>query len=86
MNIQAIAPVGFTREQAPNRVQPKRENRDRAVTVQDLYESEDRIKAHNEAMIALQNQMWANIMLTAVKKNESQKSDNSKSDNNKTDK
>ncbi len=66
MNIQSITPVSFMRERSSVKVQPKRENTDRMATVQDLYESEDRIKAHQELLIHQQNQALANAMTLLV--------------------
>lgn len=66
MNIQPISSVSFARDRASIKVQPKRENTDRMVTVQDLYESEDRIKAHQEMLIHQQNQALANAMTILV--------------------
>ncbi len=58
MNIQAISSAS---------VRPvfgnvkRRENTDRAATVADIYEAEDRIKAHQEELIQQQNIQLANV-------------------------
>ena len=66
MNIQSISQVSFSKEQAPKRVPPRKENVDRYATLNELYESEDRILAQNEALIRQQNQALANAMVLLV--------------------
>lgn len=63
MRIQKITVNNFTADNKQNR----RTNVDRAATVQDLYEMEDRINLKNAEMLRQQNEQIANLMFSQVK-------------------
>lgn len=49
-----------------NKENTRRENVDRAATLQDLHEMEDRINAHNDKLIQTQNANFQNTMQALI--------------------
>lgn len=63
MRIQRITPINFTTNDMSNR----RTSVDRAVTVQDIYEMEDRINSRNAEIIKHQNEQISKLVMSQVK-------------------